>query len=402
MTMTWKNGRQLATLQDSDDTIIYEYDSNSVRIKKTVDGVEHTYAYLGGKLMYETRGEAKFYYSYDANGYLYNVKYTLTDDSERKSYFFTHNSFGDIIGIYSGSGVLTAQYEYDAWGKVISITDGNGNEITDTNNIGLLNPFRYRGYYYDSETGLYYLMSRYYDPVTRRFINADNCFQSGNDILDTNAFAYCGNCPINRVDYTGESWLGIALTCFAVAAVCVAAVAFAPAVAVAAAGVGIATTTSAVITASIAVGTIATGAGIYASAKHASQAKSTISSSKSYDVLPRNHTVYGLVDSNGNTQYIGRTTNPERRQASHANNSYRSHLTFVPIATGLNAIEARGVEQIQMMYHHTINTSNKMNNQINGISPFNPNLPMYMAAGRGALSYLENKISNEILYWTGN
>ncbi len=131
------------------------------------------------------------------------MKYTLTDDSERKSYFFTHNSFGDIIGIYSGSGVLTAQYEYDAWGKVISITDGNGNEITDTNNIGLLNPFRYRGYYYDSETGLYYLMSRYYDPVTRRFLNADGYFQSGGSILDANMSAYCRNNPITFIDPTG-------------------------------------------------------------------------------------------------------------------------------------------------------------------------------------------------------
>lgn len=77
-------------------------------------------------------------------------------------------------------------------------------------------------------------------------------------------------------------------------------------------------------------------------------------------------------------------------------------MNFVPIATGLNAIEACGVEQIQMMYHHTVNTSNKMNNQINGISPRNPNLSMYMEAGRGVLSYLENKISNEILYWSGN
>lgn len=126
------------------------------------------------------------------------------------------------------------------------------------------------------------------------------------------------------------------------------------------------------------------------------------SSSKSYDALPRNHTVYGLVDSNGNTQYVGRTTNLEKRENAHANNPQRSHLNFVPIATGLNAIEARGVEQIQMMYHHTVNTSNKMNNQINGISPRNPNLSMYMEAGRGVLSYLENKISNEILYWLGN
>lgn len=75
---------------------------------------------------------------------------------------------------------------------------------------------------------------------------------------------------------------------------------------------------------------------------------------------------------------------------------------MVPLATGLNAIEARGVEQIQMLVHHTINTANKMNNQINGISPFNSKLGIYMEAGRGALSYLGNQISNEILYWTGN
>ncbi len=213
MTMTWKNGRQLATLQDSDDTISYEYDSNSVRLKKIVDGVEHTYAYLNGLLMYETRGEAKFYYSYDANGILYNVKYTLQDTDETSSYFFTHNSRGDIIGIYSGSGVLTAKYEYDSWGKVISITDASGNAITSATHIGNLNPFRYRGYYYDSETGLYYLMSRYYDPVTHRFVNADGYFQAGGDILDTNMSAYCANNPIMRADPTGESFGAIVL-CF--------------------------------------------------------------------------------------------------------------------------------------------------------------------------------------------
>jgi hypothetical protein len=75
---------------------------------------------------------------------------------------------------------------------------------------------------------------------------------------------------------------------------------------------------------------------------------------------------------------------------------------MVPLATGLNALEARGIEQMQMLSHHTINTANRMNNQINGISPFNPKLGMYMEAGRGAVAYLGNQISNEILYWTGN
>ena len=143
--------------------------------------------------------------SYDANGILYNVRYTLTDGGTEYSYYYTHNSRGDIIGIYNGAGELKAHYEYDAWGNVISITDNNGNAITNPNHIGNLNPFRYRGYYQDTETGLYYLMSRYYDTITHRFINADGYFQSGGSILDANTFAYCRNNPIMNSDCTGTS-----------------------------------------------------------------------------------------------------------------------------------------------------------------------------------------------------
>ena len=205
MSMTWKNGRQLATLTNGDTSISYGYDSGSVRTTKTVNGVKYTYAYLNGQLMYETRGDAKFYYSYDANGILYNVRYTLTDGGTEYSYYYTHNSRGDIVGIYNGAGELKAHYEYDAWGNVISITDNNGNAITNPNHVGNLNPFRYRGYYQDTETGLYYLMSRYYDTITHRFINADGYFQSGGSILDANTFAYCRNNPIMNSDCTGTS-----------------------------------------------------------------------------------------------------------------------------------------------------------------------------------------------------
>ena len=205
MSMTWKNGRQLATLTNGDTSISYGYDSGSVRTTKTVNGVKYTYAYLNGQLMYETRGDAKFYYSYDANGILYNVRYTLTDGGTEYSYYYTHNSRGDIVGIYNGAGELKTHYEYDAWGNVISITDNNGNAITNPNHIGNLNPFRYRSYYQDTETGLYYLMSRYYDAVTHRFINADGYFQAGTTILDGNTFAYCANNPIYSSDPTGSS-----------------------------------------------------------------------------------------------------------------------------------------------------------------------------------------------------
>ena len=115
MSMTWKNGRQLTTLTNGDTSISYGYDSGSVRTTKTVNGVKYTYAYLNGQLMYETRGDAKFYYSYDANGILYNVRYTLADGDTEYSYYYTHNSRGDIVGIYNGAGELKAHYEYDAW-----------------------------------------------------------------------------------------------------------------------------------------------------------------------------------------------------------------------------------------------------------------------------------------------
>nr|WP_303930284.1 RHS repeat-associated core domain-containing protein [Ruminococcus bromii] len=220
MSMTWKNGRQLATLTNGDTSISYGYDSDSVRTTKTVNGVKYTYAYLNGQLLYETRGDAKSYYSYDANGILYNVRYTLTDGGTEYSYYYTHNSRGDIVGIYNGVGELKAHYEYDAWGNVISITDNNGNAITNPNHIGNLNPFRYRGYYQDTETGLYYLMSRYYDAVTHRFINADGYFQSGTSILEANTFAYCGNNPTSFSDSTGTFFLESVVFGFGAGLIC--------------------------------------------------------------------------------------------------------------------------------------------------------------------------------------
>ena len=91
-------------------------------------------------------------------------------------------------------------YEYDAWGNVLSIKDGSGNAITDPNHVGNLNPIRYRGYYHDKETNLYYLMSRYYDPVTRRFINADRLISTGEVFLAKNMFLCCENNLIMYID----------------------------------------------------------------------------------------------------------------------------------------------------------------------------------------------------------
>ena len=154
--------------------------------------------------MHETRGEKVFDYCYDANGQLYAVSYKANSSTNAVTYYYAHNWRGDITSIYDGEGNMVAKYEYDAWGNVLTVTNSNNSEITDPNHIANLNPFRYRSYYYDSESGLYYLMSRYYDPVTHRFLNADGYFQSGNGILDTNMNAYCQNNPIMNSDPTGN------------------------------------------------------------------------------------------------------------------------------------------------------------------------------------------------------
>ncbi|MCI8620185.1 MAG: RHS repeat-associated core domain-containing protein [Oscillospiraceae bacterium] len=101
---------------------------------------------------------------------------------------------------------MVASYEYDAWGKVTSVKGSSGAILSleaYPNHIAHVNPIRYRGYYYDNETGFYYLQSRYYDPIISRFINADSYGSTGQGFLGTNMFAYCNNNPVNRIDPSG-------------------------------------------------------------------------------------------------------------------------------------------------------------------------------------------------------
>lgn len=89
-----------------------------------------------------------------------------------------------------------ARYTYDAWGKVLSVTDATGNAITDPEHIANVNPLRYRGYYYEKETGWYWLNTRYYSPEMQRFLNADGQLNTSQDPLGSNMFAYCLNNPV--------------------------------------------------------------------------------------------------------------------------------------------------------------------------------------------------------------
>uniref|UniRef100_UPI00145A27B4 RHS repeat-associated core domain-containing protein n=1 Tax=Faecalispora jeddahensis TaxID=1414721 RepID=UPI00145A27B4 len=112
------------------------------------------------------------------------------------------NSQGDVTGIVDSNMNVVVEYSYDAWGKMIETTG------SEADFIGKLNPFPYRGYYYDAETGLYYLNSRYYDPIIGRWINADSVLN--NDILGNNFFIYCGNNPTSRTDDNGAGFWIIA------------------------------------------------------------------------------------------------------------------------------------------------------------------------------------------------
>ena len=193
-------------------------------------------------------------------------------------------------------------------GKIISVTDGSGNNVSVNNNhIGNINPLRYRGYYYDSETGLYYLNSRYYDPETGRFINADGIIGANEDLGSYNLYAYCGNNPISRADSSGQAWWHIALACVAVVAVCAAVVIAAPAVAAAATTVGIVTTATAVATTAFAVGTVATGVGVV-SAGMAIAESVPKSSSKSKSKAKEKEEVIPSKPSRGGKTYYHVTT----------------------------------------------------------------------------------------------
>ena len=201
-TLTWQNGRQLATLSGNGVTASYTYDVDGLRTSKTVNGVKHEYYYVGNTLQYEKFGTTELWFFYDADGNPSGVRYK--NGSTTTDYYFVCNWRGDVIRIYDGAGAVVANYNYDAWGNVISVTDANGAAITDSTHIANVNPLRYRGYYYDSETGLYYLQSRYYDPVVKRFINADGYVSTGLGFLGYSMFVYCNNCPPTLSDIKGS------------------------------------------------------------------------------------------------------------------------------------------------------------------------------------------------------
>ena len=191
----------LGALQKGDLGVSYSYNSDGLRVSKIVNGVKTEYVWDGSSLIGQKTGNNVLVYLYAADG-LAGFQYNGVN------YYYLKNGQGDVVGILNSSGTLVAKYTYDAWGKLLSVTDAAGNDKSaDASFIGNINPIRYRSYYYDTETGLYYLQSRYYDPEVGRFINADSVMGVNRDIYTYNLFTYCGNNPINRWEFAGQNWL---------------------------------------------------------------------------------------------------------------------------------------------------------------------------------------------------
>ena len=197
MVMTWQNGRQLKSIKVDDTTTLeFTCDINGQRqskVEKKNGAAVHTtkYYYDGTKLVGENKDGTIVWYDYDENGTPVGMRLNGAD------YVFRRNLQGDITGIFDSSGNLVAEYAYgNAWGFGITVSGSKAAEI------GACNSLRYRGYYYDSESGLYYLNSRYYDPSLCRFVNADELLNQ-TDMQGFNLYSYCFNNPVVYVDPDG-------------------------------------------------------------------------------------------------------------------------------------------------------------------------------------------------------
>ena len=191
-TYTWQNGRQLQKMQKSGVTAEFVYNADGLRVQKTVNGVATKYTLHGKNVVHMTSGTDELHFFYDAQNRPAVVVYNGT------AYAYVKSLQGDIVALLNGAGNVVVSYAYDAWGAPI----GKSGSMAET--LGSVQPFRYRGYVFDEETGLYYLRSRYYNPGWRRFVNADVLIGAGK-LLSHNLFAYCDNVPVSFSDKHGQT-----------------------------------------------------------------------------------------------------------------------------------------------------------------------------------------------------
>ena len=186
-TYTWTNGRQLQGMTKTGTSASFLYNEEGLRVRKTVGSAVTHYFWHGDKVTYMVRGSEVLYFWYDGQNRPAVVAYNGT------KYAYVYSLQGDVLALINSSGTEVVGYNYNAWGETLSVTG------TLAATLGNIQPFRYRGYIYDYETGLYYLRSRYYNPVWCRFINADS-------LVNGNLYCYCGNNVLNNEDQSGMLW----------------------------------------------------------------------------------------------------------------------------------------------------------------------------------------------------
>ena len=205
-TLVWEGQRlksytPKAASSGRSNSYVYSYDENGIRTRKTIGSTVTDYYYNGTLLMGTVKTTtnsngstttSKLRFSYDADGKVVAVNYN------GNYYYYLRNAQSDIVKLIDKTGATVVEYTYDSWGKLLS-TSGS---LAST--LGKNNPFRYRGYVYDEETGFYYLQSRYYNPEVGRFISSDVLLSTGQGVLGHNAYAYCLNNPVNMSDNCGS------------------------------------------------------------------------------------------------------------------------------------------------------------------------------------------------------
>ncbi|MDW8803168.1 RHS repeat-associated core domain-containing protein, partial [Clostridium sp. A1-XYC3] len=203
-TYSWEEGRRLTSIVGSDINAFFKYNDAGIRTHKRVNGVTTKFHLIGDRVTYEYTEDAnhvikdRIYYRYDNSDDLVSMNLNGVE------YYYIRNGQGDIIGLIDSRGTKVVSYIYDSWGKLVSIRDEKGIDVTSNKeHVGYKNPYRYRGYRYDSETELYYLNSRYYNPEWGRYLNADVIGGQVGDLLSHNVFCYCKNDPINMYDPNG-------------------------------------------------------------------------------------------------------------------------------------------------------------------------------------------------------
>ena len=211
-TLRWEMGRQLLNSRVNSRTVYYDYNKDGIRIEKNVSG-RYTDRYIldGSKVigMERTKSGSSvkdvYHFIYDEMGNIWEAVCYIGGSTTPVRYFYRTNAQGDVKQIVDSNYNVVAYYAYDAWGKLLAVLDGNDNPITDSSHFANVNPFRYRGYVYDNETGFYYASSRYYDPEIGRYLNADSVIAGvGGSVQGYNLFAYCFNNPVNMSDSSGH------------------------------------------------------------------------------------------------------------------------------------------------------------------------------------------------------